>query len=396
MGAPSSPSDRTIKRILHVEHGWGGGIHRHLTDLARFLRQDGIESLRCKPSGGFWLDLDWIHETKAETSLRLIPGDVPQCVRTLRALNVFHVHFHTIVAYNAFSIERLLAAIKQAGLQYDFTIHDYAVLCPRLHMTDRGDVYCRVASFRYCDRCVATAGTPFGDVDPASWRARYLLLLQDARRVLVPNPDVAERLASYLRVPLRLLLRPHPEPSRAPIGPAPRARRARGCRRVAIIGNLTVIKGLNVVRAMVLDALARKLALQFVIFGKPSGDDLASLPNVEVKGAFVEADSDTMIRDDDPDLAFFPSVCPETHLYTLSIAFRNAIFPISFDIGAQAERIKRSGYGAVLPLSLSLSPAKLNDQLIEMEIPIPIGDSMARQGIAAWTGARTYYDMPEL
>ena len=387
-----------MEQVLHIEHDWGGGLSRHVDDLSSFLRAEGIGSLRCRPSGTSCLDIEPVDRFAASEGARLFPDDIAQCVATIGDLEIVHAHFHSIINYGPFVVDHLLQIFRQARVQYDCSIHDYAAICPRIHMVDIGLVYCDVASLEYCDRCVATAGTPFGDIDPTIWRARHLNLLQGARSIFVPNTDVAERLWSYLGDELRLKVKPHPEPiwdvsdrsvRRLPCAPRPR--------RIAVIGRLSDIKGLHVIRSMALDAARRDLPLRFIIFGEPESDDLARFPNVEVKGRFEESEINALLQDNPTEIAFFPSVCPETHLFTLSIAIRNLLFPVVFDIGSQAERVRRSRYGAVIPLDMAFTPNILNDRLATMDISSPSAREIgARRPIAAWTSARDYYELSRL
>lgn len=384
-----------MKRVLHIEHDWGGGLTRHVRDLASFLQRDGIGSVRCRPHQASWLDIEVVEDCHLHEPIRLFADDVEASVATIRDLGIVHAHFHSIISYSSFVVDQLLRILRQARLQYDCTVHDYAAICPRVHMVDHGQVYCDVAALWYCSRCVAKAGTPFGDVDPAAWRARHWKILQGARSIFVPNADVADRLWFYLGDELRLRVKPHPEPISSVLSQPVRHLPIAGQpRRVAVIGRLADIKGLNVVRAMALDAARRDLPIQFVIFGEPDAGDLKFFSNVEVKGSFEEGDIDALIQSGPLDLAFFPSVCPETHLYVLSIAIRNLLFPVVFDIGAQAERVRRDKLGAVVPLSMALMPDRLNDQLLAMDIPPASAQEIdARRPIAAWSNAREYYEL---
>jgi hypothetical protein len=67
-----------------------------------------------------------------------------------------------------------------------------------------------------------------------------------------------------------------------------------------------------------------------------------------------------------PDLAFFGSIWPETYLYTLSIAFRYGIFPVAFDLGAQAERIRKENFGALVDINERHNPKFINGVFLEL------------------------------
>ncbi len=61
-------------------------------------------------------------------------------------------------------------------------------------------------------------------------------------------------------------------------------------------------------------------------------------------------------------IAFLPSLWPETFMYTLSAVMASGLYTICFDLGAQASRLQRWGWGQVLPLDTA--PAAINEALL--------------------------------
>jgi hypothetical protein len=75
-----------------------------------------------------------------------------------------------------------------------------------------------------------------------------------------------------------------------------------------------------------------------------------------------------------------PSVCPESYSFVLSEAFFAGLFPVAFDLGAQARRIREYGWGLLLPFAWIDEPGKINDALLACDIPAmpdrpPVGGS---------------------
>jgi glycosyltransferase involved in cell wall biosynthesis len=89
---------------------------------------------------------------------------------------------------------------------------------------------------------------------------------------------------------------------------------------------------------------------------------LLAAGSIFVTGVYPEAEAQTLIRAQNADVAFIPSVWPETWCFTLSHAWRAGLQAVVFDIGAPAERVKHTGWGWVLPLGLP--PAAINDWLL--------------------------------
>ena len=111
------------------------------------------------------------------------------------------------------------------------------------------------------------------------------------------------------------------------------------------------------------DANARNLPIEFLIAGSSSDDDkLLETNRVFITGPYPPEAAEKVIAKLHADLAFIPSIWPETWCFTLSEAWRAGLYTIAFDLGAQTERIRASGRGALLPLGLPA--ARVNDMLL--------------------------------
>lgn len=85
---------------------------------------------------------------------------------------------------------------------------------------------------------------------------------------------------------------------------------------------------------------------------------------VFVTGPFAAAAGEELVAAQRADLGFLPSVCPETSCHALSLLWHAGLRVASFDLGAQAERIRRQDGGAVLPPGLPT--LRLNDLLLRL------------------------------
>jgi glycosyltransferase involved in cell wall biosynthesis len=150
----------------------------------------------------------------------------------------------------------------------------------------------------------------------------------------------------------------------AEIGPArPRLRRAGGPWRICAIGGIGIEKGYDVLLACARDAAARALPLEFVVVGHTTDDArLMATGRVFVTGFYKAGEAVPLICAQEADLAFLPSIVPETWCFTLTEAWQAGLDVVAFDVGAQAERIKERGAGSLIPLWLSSNA--VNDALL--------------------------------
>ncbi len=278
----------------------------------------------------------------------------------LHLVHPAHAHVHHMMGIP----EALLSLLVKRGVPYDLTIHDYYTICPRVNLIGERGAYCGEPDPAGCNRCLARLGDDQGRPVTHSisgWRDRSDRWLRGARRVFAPSQDVFQRIKRYFP-DLSIHVRPHPEPVREHVSQAVSLVEGETAR-VAVIGTIVAVKGSDRLLACAWDARRRRLPLEFHVIGATdSSAALARAGNVHVTGRYREEDVYEHLGRARPHLAFLPSVCPESYMYTLSTAMAARLFVVCFDIGAQAERVRAWGWGDVL--AYDLEPGEVNDALL--------------------------------
>ena len=132
---------------------------------------------------------------------------------------------------------------------------------------------------------------------------------------------------------------------------------------VCVAGAIGLHKGFHVLLACARDAKKRALDLSFVVAGTTIDDQrLIDTGRVFVTGPYRPEEAVALIRAQGATLALLPSIWPETWCLGLTELWRAGLRVAAFDIGAPAERIRRTGRGFLLPLGLS--PRAINDALL--------------------------------
>jgi GT2 family glycosyltransferase/glycosyltransferase involved in cell wall biosynthesis len=336
-------------RLLFVTHHWGGGVEKHVGDLAR-LAQDAAEVLVLRPTGDGAVSLAWQRPGEEFESFFEVPSDWETMVAFLASLGIARLHLHHVHGYPA----AILELPARLGIAYDVTLHDQFAVCPQYHLSDKNGNYCGEVDAAGCMRCLEARPAQW-PMDIAAWRAAMRSFLGGAARVIAPSRDTAERTRRYYPE-VKVLEWPHPQ--------APASARARPVK-VLLLGNLAPIKGLEVVAACVQDAKARALPLHFSVLGH-TAHSLPQWPDapLTVSGTYPDERLAELVALERADVAFFPARIPESFSYTLTIAM-NAGLPIAAtDLGAFPERLRH--YRPHVLLALDLSPALINDALLEL------------------------------
>ncbi len=343
--------------VLVVTHDQGGGVERALAgrigaSAAIVLRParlaDGRAAARVER---------WGASESYPNLLFAIPEALPALARLLRAERLAAVELHHALDH----APEILELPKRLGVPHEMHVHDYAWLCPRIALLGAHGRYCGEPDLGGCDACVAMAGSLLDEnIDAGPLRARSAGIFADARRVVAPSADCAARLARHFPA-VRASVVPH-EDDRALPSFSPQPNRA-GRALVAVIGAIGIAKGSAVLLDCARDAARRRLGLEFVVVGHTVIDAaLMATGRVAITGPFLADEATALIRAQAADIALIPSVVPETWCFALSEAWRAGLRAVVFDLGAQAERVRASGRGTVLPTGATAP--EINDVLL--------------------------------
>ncbi len=276
---------------------------------------------------------------------RLLRGDRPECIEVHHLLG----HDHAV-----------LRLATKLDIPVETFVHDYAAFCPRISLVGRDSRYCgEPENPAVCDACVRDAGSNLAEtIGVRALRGRSAADLRRSRRIVVPSEDVAARMRRHFPD-----VAPIVEPLEDDTTYPPARLLQRAPERIAVIGGIGTEKGYDVLLACARNAAARRLNLHFTVIGHTHDDQrLIETGHVFVTGPYKESEAIGLIRAHDLDMAWQPSIWPETWCFTLGLAWRAGLCVAAFDLGAIGERIRKTGRGWLLPLGLP--PAAINSAFI--------------------------------
>ena len=347
--------------VILITHDDGGGVETRCAAEVAAHRAAGRRAIVLRPARApdgqeAVIVGDGVQNAFPNLRYRL-PTELPALTRFLRQQNPVGIEIHHLLDH-APSVHAL---IERLGCPYEVHVHDYAWFCPRIALVNGSNRYCGEPDQAACEACVEDHGRLIHEeISVAALRERSGRLLAAASRVVAPSDDAAVRIkrhfprlnASVVWHEDDVVTGNHPPP--------PQGERARIC----VVGAIGVQKGFDVLLACARDAAARDLPLDFVLVGRSIDDErLLNTGRVFVTGGYEQADVVELIRRQNAGLGWVPSIWPETWCMTLSEIWQSGLSAVAFDIGAPAERIRRTGRGFVLPLGLS--PKAINKLLMD-------------------------------
>jgi GT2 family glycosyltransferase len=347
--------------VLLVTLALSGGVARFVAERCRELTVQGLVPLVLRPAIAgkarrceLWTDALELPNLQFD-----IPTDLSDLTALLGALRLDAIEIQHFLHLDA----RVVEAVRALPIPYDVVVHDYSWICPRVTLIDGTDRYCGEPAVSVCQVCVRRNGSNLGEtISVPALRARSETWLKGARHVVAPSADTAARLQRYFN-DLSVEVRAHA----TPVAPIPLPLRAAQPKtlRVALIGAIGTHKGYGILRACARDARARQLPIEFVVIGHTENDaPLLATGKVFVTGRYGEAEAPHLLQREQPDIAWLPSVSPETWCYTLDYALAAGLPVVAFDMGAIAERLRAAGVGELLPLELE--PSQINDHLLKL------------------------------
>lgn len=344
--------------VLLISHALQGGVERVVQTRTTALQAEGFQVLILRPAtaGNRRQVRLSVAGLQATDLLYQLPLEMARLLKLLKLRRLDHLEVHHFLHLDPQLMDALLALKTPVDVQ----IHDYAWVCPQITLIDHSGRYCKEKGLTACQSCVKKIGTEIGErLSVPALRQRSARWLARARQIRVPTHDTQTRFQTYFPS-----LSFQVEALGVTPTPAPEASHTRRSHvRVAVIGAIGAHKGYDILLRCARDAAKRRLPLEFVVVGFTQGDvALERTGRVFMTGRYQEGEALPLLRREDPDLVFLPSVWPETWCYTLDPAIESGLPVAAFDIGAIRERLHGQPQGYLLPLELSA--ALINDALL--------------------------------
>lgn len=356
--------DSPKPRALFVSHGFGGGVRRHIEELARAI-DSGADVVLLTPRAADRLEL---RRLDAAEPFALWPAkaDWEAVVGLLRAIGFDHVHFHHVHGLPP----EVLDLPQRLGCSHDFTLHDHFPICAQYHLLGGDGRFC--GAERDCTRCHELQ-PPQWPVTVDEWRRRFGEALAGARRVIAPSRDTADRIRDHFPRSDPVVW-PHPGADRAPPVRATR---------VGVPGAISPAKGLSLLVECARDARARGLPLHFHVVGYVAYP-IPAWPEVPltIGGEYREGELPDLLAACGADVLFFPAQVPETYSFTLADAMDTGLPIVATDLGALPGRLEGYGRGRVLPWHASAG--EFNDALLASRGPVMPARPIPRETFAGY------------
>lgn len=333
--------------VLAFNHDMGGGADSYLDEKLSLEMNEGkmvaIVSFN-KLSGCYKLRLRF-----GENEVQIIVHSRKEIMAILHKRSYEQIWINELSTFR--ELEQWLCDIvdlrKNNAKNLRMLIHDYFSICPSLNLVDTSCRYCGMPrDTEICARCLVDNKYIFNDEchDIVKWRQNFGKVLEICDEVFVFSEDSKKRMQTIYPILQNIRLVPHYV---EPLPVVHKDDKTTDTINIGILGLISEHKGLSVLKGMIAYLEAHSdINMHLVLIGD-TVEELCS-PVLTTTGRYKREDIPQLTLENDVDIFFIPSVCPETFSYTTSeIMFMD--MPIAvFDIGAPAERVKNYKKGLII------------------------------------------------
>lgn len=339
--------------ILYISHSRGGGTETFIQNLIKQAKRNNQPTFVLRPQSNYFIKLECNPAQYPNLQNLSINYDLIAFVALLRELNIQKIHVNSFVDYPHKFPSFLALAAKKLKCEISVTLHDYHLCCSLINLFKGEKGYCFQIDEATCSMCCKEKQCP------PTWHRRetYQEFFKSASKITVPSQDMLKRIQPLFPKVSFNVLEHEEEPGQAIPDEKLIARIHKGSLVLGVVGAISKAKGYDV-----LQKLADLLPPSSIVLAGYSCDDIGLRKRgILISGLYKnEAEVRQFFQIHKVNAILIPSLWPETHSYTLSIALRTGLPVFAFDCGAPAERLRQLGLNDfVIPLEYSNSPHDL-------------------------------------
>lgn len=357
--------DSSRKAHAFVSHRLGGGVVKHLHELATYLSSD-LDVVLLRPADQSSVELCGVFGGYDWSLFFQLPAERDCLLSVLSALGIDRLHLHHVMGIS----DDVLSVITHLSLPYDITLHDYYFVNANPTLIGKDGVFAEDPTTRD-QHCAEAYPIPNGQ-SAAVWREKYAPILSAASRVIAPSDRCRSVYLEYFpSVKIDVAYHPEWEMSWPYPHPTVPVLQATDKLRVLVLGAISREKGADVLEktATYRDPLDR---LEYHLLGY-AYRPLA--PEVIQHGPYEDERVDALLEEHKPHLIWFPVQWHETYCYALSAALRAGVPVLATDLGSFPERLAGRPMSFIKPWQTT--PIEWNDCLLQIRDWILSNQSLA-------------------
>lgn len=268
-------------------------------------------------------------------------------IGVLEQLKIKRIYINELVTYP--NIYDILSKLSEFKLRYNTSIimllHDFFCICPAVNLINDKGCYCDIPSIDKCEQCIENnelnVSKDYESIN--EWRRNWGLFLNECDEIITFSNNSAMLLERSYNITSDIIVIPHVVDYIMPIN---NEHKSTGSLNIGLLGTLNYNKGLTIIEEMLNIIEELKLNINIILIG--STVRKIKHKNFRETGEYTTDMLAKLVIENDIDLFFISSIWPETFSYTTQEVIDMNIPVVSFNLGAQAEKIEKYSKGMVI------------------------------------------------
>lgn len=328
------------KTEIWFDHTWGGGTETYTYRQFDDLKTDTL-CIRVQNNQSDSTLVTFFYKDYSSSILI----DFDDVMHLLSHIKTDKIVLNNIASYfdPIKTLDEISKLKRKLNAKISFRCHDLFAICPTINMINNKDEYCNVDTFDRCSKCFSSINGKRGRKIKCSiqiWHEQWNKFLSDETdEVLVFSQSTADIFSKYYpETKNKIKILPHYVPKLRKVN----IEKHNGIN-IAVLGNIGVIKGYNILKEMN-SKIKKYKNTKIIVVGKTE----KRLSHIKSTGTYTLDDLPSVMEKNNVDIVFIPSIWPETFSYTTSEAMMMGLPVACFDMGAPAERVKKYEKGLII------------------------------------------------
>lgn len=335
----------STKRYLVFHNTLGGGADAYIRQYTakRLIEGAAVALVRyLRPEQQYQIEYHW-----KQLICRFSCHTLEEVLNFAERMDMDQLIVNQLVTYPDLPthLTRIREFAEQRGMRLMFMAHDYYLICPSIYLLNDRYEFCHIPHISECDHCLQRNAycDNYDMKSMREWRSMWRTFLQSCHEVRVFSQDSAQlikkayggldqiQVLPVQHTPLSIVEKPYKTTDTLNIG---------------LLGTLTDLKGARLVREMAHIIDNRHFPVRLILCGA-AADPIRS-HCLRQTGPYRPEMLPRMVLENDIDLFFIASVCPETFSYTTQEAMEMGVPTACLPLGAPMERLIRYSRGKIL------------------------------------------------
>ena len=323
---------QSTPKLLYLHHEWGGGVELYLQNKIKELKNDTYIFVIFYQKKINKINLRITFQGQSSSFLF---DNFQELLDVFSAIKIDTIYINQISFFPDLGVVfDFIKQIKNKDAKTTMLMHDFSSICSNANLIKNDGGVCNIVGDKSSCECNTSAGENL-----KKWKeflnnqADEIICFSESSKQILSNthPFISDKINIERHY-------------------VPPLRKANVIKKtpiinIATIGFLNKIKGCDIAEEMSKIIADNNLPVKIFVVGKFKAKAGKA---IKVLGKYVRDDLPKIIEDNQIDLIFISSICPETFSYTAHEAMMMGVKTACFDLGAQAEYIGDYEKGLVI------------------------------------------------